>query len=75
MRKGDLKKQEILKTAESRFCRFGYETTSVQDILDDLHTSKGSFYHHFESKESLLEEICRSRAMSCVSSYIHLWSL
>lgn len=62
MRKGEMKKQEFLKTAEQRFCRFGYESTSIQDILDDLHTSKGSFYHHFVSKESLLEEICRNRA-------------
>ena len=64
MKKGDMKKQDILKTAEARFCRYGYETTSIQDILDDLHTSKGSFYHHFISKEALLEEVCRNRALS-----------
>ena len=64
MKKGEMKKQEFLRTAEARFCRDGYEKTSVQDILDDLHTSKGSFYHHFVSKEALLEEICRSRAES-----------
>ena len=62
MKKGELKKQEILRTAEARFCRDGYEKTSIQDILDDLHTSKGSFYHHVVSKEALLEEICRNRA-------------
>ena len=62
MKKGELKKQEFLRTAEIRFCRDGYEKTGVQDILDDLHTSKGSFYHHFVSKEALLEEICRNRA-------------
>lgn len=62
MKKGEMKKQEILRTAEARFCRDGYEKTSIQDILDDLHTSKGSFYHHFVSKEALLEEICRNRA-------------
>ncbi len=61
MKKGDLKKQEILRTAESLFCRNGYEATGVQEIIDALHTSKGSFYHHFVSKEALLEEICRSR--------------
>ena len=64
MKKGEIKRQEFLQTAEARFCRDGYEKTSVQDILDDLHTSKGSFYHHFVSKESLLEEICRRRAES-----------
>ena len=61
MKKGEIKKQEILQTAEAMFCRNGYEKTSVQDILDALHTSKGSFYHHYASKELLLEEICRTR--------------
>ena len=62
MKKGDLRKQEILDTAEKLFCRNGYEDTSIQDILDRLKSSKGSFYHHFSSKESLLEGICRRRA-------------
>ena len=62
MKKGDLRKQEILKTAESLFCRKGYEQTSIQDILDSLNTSKGSFYHHFISKEAVLEGICKKRA-------------
>ena len=63
MKKGEMKKQEFIRTAELRFCRDGYEKTSIQDIIDDLHTSKGSFYHHFVSKESLLEEICRNRVI------------
>ncbi len=62
MRKGDIRKQEILKTAEMMFCRNGYEKTSIQDIIDALHSSKGSFYHHFISKEALLEGICKKRA-------------
>ena len=62
MKKGELKKKEILRTAETLFCKNGYETTSIQDILDVLHTSKGSFYHHYASKELLLEEICGLRA-------------
>ena len=74
MKKGEIKKQEILQTAEAMFCRNGYDKTSVQDILDALHTSKGSFYHHYASKELLLEEICRTRAkngmeqiLSCIT--------
>jgi len=64
MKKGEMKKQEIIKTAEALFCRNGYESTGVQEIIDTLHTSKGSFYHHFISKEALLEEICRIRVVS-----------
>lgn len=70
MKKGDLKKKEILRTAETLFCKNGYETTSIQDILDILHTSKGSFYHHYASKELLLEEICRVRAESLAENVI-----
>ena len=70
MKKGEIKKQVILQTAEAMFCRNGYEKTSVQDILDALHTSKGSFYHHYASKELLLEEICRTRAKNGMEKII-----
>lgn len=62
MKKGDIRKREILEVAETLFCKKGYEKTSIQDILDLLNASKGSFYHHFPSKESLLAGICRKRA-------------
>ena len=62
MKKGDIRKAEILQTAELLFCKKGFEQTSIQDILDMLNLSKGSFYHHFVSKESLLETICQKRA-------------
>ncbi len=62
MRKGDERKQEILTAAEKLFCTRGYQETSVQDILDELKISKGAFYHHFESKGSVLENLCTQRA-------------
>ena len=68
LKKGDIRKQEILNTAEQLFCRNGYEQTGIQDILDRLNISKGSFYHHYLSKEALLEEICRKRAEQIYSS-------
>lgn len=62
MRKGANKRLEILNAAEKLFCTKGYEATSVQDILDVLHASKGGFYHHFASKEELLKTLCAQRA-------------
>lgn len=62
VRKGEEKRQEILTVAERLFCLKGYRETSVQDILDVLKTSKGGFYHHFESKEMVLETLCAQRA-------------
>ena len=62
MKKGDARRQSILSTAERLFFDKGYEATSVQDILDEMKLSKGGFYHHFESKLQLLEEICSMHA-------------
>lgn len=64
MRKGDEKKQDILTVAERLFCTRGYKETSVQDIIDTLKTSKGSFYHHFESKDAVLVTLCDQRAQA-----------
>lgn len=61
MKKGDARKEAIIETAERLFYLKGYENTSVQDVLDELRLSKGGFYHHFESKLSLLEAICEKR--------------
>lgn len=62
MKKGELRKESIIKTAERLFFERGYDETSIQDILDALSISKGGFYHYFESKIALLEEICRQRS-------------
>ncbi len=35
----------------------GYESLSIQDVLDETGASKGAFYHYFDSKEALLEAI------------------
>lgn len=62
MKKGELRKEAIMKAAEQLFFEKGYAETSIQDILATLSISKGGFYHYFESKNALLEEICRERS-------------
>lgn len=62
MKKGEMRKEAIMKTAEKLFFEMGYAETSIQDILDALSISKGGFYHYFDSKNALLEEICRERS-------------
>lgn len=63
MRKGERRRAAILEAAERFFYQKGYESTTIQDILDELDLSKGGFYHHFESKEQLLDAICESKAI------------
>lgn len=62
MKKGELRKDAILKTAQQLFFEKGFAETSIQDILNALSISKGGFYHYFDSKNALLEEICRENS-------------
>jgi AcrR family transcriptional regulator len=50
-----IRKAEILETARKLFFKKGYEKTSVDDIIGAAQVSKGGFYHHFSSKEELVD--------------------
>ena len=45
---------KILNAAWKLFEEKGYEETTVDEIIEATHTSKGTFYHYFKSKEDLL---------------------
>jgi AcrR family transcriptional regulator len=50
-------KQKIINTARELFLTKGYQTTSINDIIKKMGISKGAFYHHFTSKDELLDAI------------------
>lgn len=47
-------KSRIVSAAWQLFYEYGYDNTTVDDIIERSNTSKGSFYHYFESKDALL---------------------
>lgn len=47
-------KSRIVSAAWNLFYRYGYDHTTIDDIVEASHTSKGSFYHYFESKDALM---------------------
>jgi TetR/AcrR family transcriptional regulator, cholesterol catabolism regulator len=53
------RRAEIIATAASVFARKGVGNTTMRDIADEAGILAGSLYHHFESKDELLEEILR----------------
>ena len=65
---------QLIEAAERLFYVNGYENTSVQDVLDEIHFSKGGFYHHFDSKLSLLHAICETRAQETCEAAAELLS-
>jgi AcrR family transcriptional regulator len=44
----------IISSAWKLFYQQGYENTTVEDIVFESGTSKGSFYHYFDGKDALL---------------------
>lgn len=57
VKSADARQNEILDTAQTLFYTKGYENTSVRDIIDDIGIAKGTFYHHYNSKEELLDAL------------------
>ena len=53
----NVRRNEILESAQRFVYTRGYEQMAIQDILDDLQISKGAFYHYFTSKQALLEAL------------------
>lgn len=47
-------KSKIVSAAWKLFYENGFENTTVDEIVELSGTSKGSFYHYFESKDSLV---------------------
>ena len=47
-------KGKIIVAAWKLFYEQGYEDTTVEDIVFESETSKGSFYHYFDGKDALL---------------------
>ena len=47
----------IVSAAWKLFYEQGYEDTTVEEIIEQSHTSKGSFYHYFDGKDALLSTL------------------
>jgi AcrR family transcriptional regulator len=51
-------RQRILDAARELFVAHGYEATSMRSIAQRIEYTPTAIYHHFESKEDLLSELC-----------------
>ncbi|GAA5164067.1 MULTISPECIES: TetR/AcrR family transcriptional regulator [Amycolatopsis] len=51
------RRAELLTLAARLFAERGYKATTVRDIADAAGILSGSLYHHFDSKESMADEI------------------
>lgn len=53
----EVRRAEILDTAERLFTTKGYGQTTIIDILNEIGIAKGTFYYYFKSKEEVMDAI------------------
>ncbi len=51
------RRAQIMDAAQQLFLAKGYEATTIEDVLTAVGIAKGTLYHHFRSKEAILEGI------------------
>jgi AcrR family transcriptional regulator len=52
-----VRRDAFLDVARRLIVTKGYEQMSIQDVLDQLETSRGALYHYFDSKQALLDGV------------------
>ena len=53
------RRDELLELASAMFAERGLRATTVRDIADGAGILSGSLYHHFSSKEEMVDELLR----------------
>lgn len=62
----------IIDAADDLFYRQGFEHTSFASIASAVQISRGNFYHHFKSKDQILEAVIDKR-LSDTQSMLDAW--
>ena len=65
-------REKIISVSTTLFFEKGYEQTTMQDIVNDLGMSKGAIFHHFKSKEEILNGVMDTQS-SAVEDILHQW--
>lgn len=51
------RREHLVKLAADLFAEKGFQATTVRNIAEEAGILSGSLYHHFDSKESIVDEI------------------
>ncbi|UMA66481.1 TetR/AcrR family transcriptional regulator [Roseivivax marinus] len=66
----EARRSAILAAATELMAGHGWDTVTVSGIVDAAEISKGGFYHHFSSKDAVMEAVIRDLAASGLDSAV-----
>lgn len=64
----EARRQEILDVAASLFSTRGYSDTSISEILRRVGIARGTLYHHFPSKEAIMDGLIERHTASILAA-------
>ena len=65
-------RDHIVTAADELFYQQGFETTSFADIAQAVNISRGNFYHHFKTKDDILQAVI-ARRLDNTSDLLQRW--
>jgi AcrR family transcriptional regulator len=63
------RREHLVRLAAELFAEKGFQATTVRNIADEAGILSGSLYHHFDSKESIVDEILSGFFDEVMASY------
>ncbi|MFC6885399.1 MULTISPECIES: TetR/AcrR family transcriptional regulator [Actinomadura] len=63
------RREHLVRLAAELFAEKGFQATTVRNIADQAGILSGSLYHHFDSKESIVDEILAGFFREIMSAY------
>ena len=63
------RREQLLVIAGGLFAERGFKNTTVRDIADAAGILSGSLYHHFDSKESIVDELLSTFQRDLFATY------
>ena len=71
-RAGSERRAALVQLAADMFAERGFRATTVRDIAEAAGMLSGSLYHHFDSKESIMDELLRAYIDDLLPEYRRL---
>jgi AcrR family transcriptional regulator len=63
------RREHLVRLAAELFAEKGFQATTVRNIADEAGILSGSLYHHFDSKESIVDEILSGFFTEIMAAY------
>lgn len=67
VKSAEARKNEILDVAEQLFAEKGFDHASTNDIIQRIGIARGTLYHHFASKEEILDALVERMTRQSIS--------